>query len=201
MEKKLTDHALLIGVLGKYCQQNCSDPEMVLKKITCLYGKQRGKRMAQLCKENDEDLDLNGFMVHGEWKAQAGENVSEMLYEPKQTRSIVSVCGWYDTWKKYDLVKYGNYYCQYIDQAIAEGFGGDFTLEVSKTLGHGADHCEFCFDKGVDAAYIREMKKDERWIRDFTFHFNELSECIAAVLGNDALNEVLALYEDLRENN
>ena len=202
---EIRQHALLYALIAKHCLERYGKEkgEELLKKITVLYGNKRGQRMAALTKQDNEDTDLNSFFIHGEWKGRDGENISLMSYEDDQTVSTVTKCAWYDTWKEYGLLNYGTYYCRYIDKAICEGFDGDFSLDVQKSMGRGDDECIFCWNSSADKGYIDDQKKkaQDKWIRSFDLHCEELYACAKEILADD--EEILELIskdlEDLRE--
>ena len=196
---EIRDHALIYGLLARKIIEHFGKPqgEKLIEEITVLYGNTRGKRMARLALENDEEKDLEAFMLHGEWKGKEGENQSEMIYGSDSTSSLVSKCAWHDTWERYDLLEYGPYYCRYIDKAICEGFAGSFDLEVKETISKGEGRCNFIWNEAVNEESLRKKKAkaEDMWILPFEFHVEELLECAMKILqDNKIIEEVIEEY-------
>ena len=178
MEIGIKQHAVLYALICKCCFLNARDEaEELIKEITVSYGRKRGERMHRLAEENKEEIGINAFLIHSEWKGRDDENLSEMFFEKDRTVSEVTKCAWCDAWKEHGLLKYGSYYCKYIDRAICEGFKGGFDLKVSSVLSQEDPCCHFEWTQGADLEYIIENKKDARWILPFSFHCLELYEC------------------------
>ena len=192
-EMMIQDHALIYALLCKNCLNEVEKQmgEKLIEEITVSYGISRGKRMKRLALSENRKADLDSFFIHGEWKGQAGENISEMVYGKDRTASIVKKCAWFDTWEKYGLLKYGKYYCRYIDKAIAQGFEGDFSLEVKKTISAGDGSCEFVWNSSADKNHIEEEKIKKDHVLPFSFHVKELLECAREVLKRYDLENII----------
>lgn len=184
--KEIRDHALLYALLAKSCIEICGkeEGERLIAEITVFYGHQRGKRMRQLSDHDGMIPDINAYLTHGEWKGKPGENISTLKFMDDRTVSSVSKCAWYDTWKKYDLVPYGSYYCRYIDQALCEGFDGTFSLEIPAALSRGDDVCCFEWPQPADQKKVDALRSEygDQYIRSFDFHTDELTACAKQIL-------------------
>lgn len=193
MEIGIRQHAVLYALIVQSCFLNMekTEAETLVKKITQTYGLRRGKRMRFLAVENKEETDMNAFLIHSEWKGKEGENRSKMIYEADRTVSEVTKCAWCDVWKKYGLMEYGPYYCRYIDQAICEGFNGDFDLKISSVLSQGGSCCRFEWSGCADEKTVSEGKATSNWILPFSFHCLELLECAKEVLRKHGREEIL----------
>ena len=206
--KEIRDHALLYALLAKYCIEVCDkeEGERLIEKITVLYGHRRGKRMRSLSDQDGLIPDINAYLTHGEWRGKPGENISTLKLTDDRTVSSVSKCAWYDTWKKYDLVSYGSYYCRYIDQALCEGFDGTFGLEIPGTLSGGNDVCLFEWSQSADLMKVDALRKEygDQYIRSFDYHTDELLACAAEILNAENRRSVLELakqeYEKLMKS-
>lgn len=183
-------HAVLYGLIVKYIFRYDSDPEKTIRNFTQAYGIKRGQRMKKLALENDEPLDINTFLIHGEWTGEKEENSSSLSFDQDNTYSTVHKCAWYDYWKRYDLLSYGTYYCRYIDKALCKGFEGDFSLELQKAIGFGDEECEFRWNRRYDENYLRSHPK--KWILPFSFHCKELRETAYKVLDENIRDRILA---------
>lgn len=202
--KGIKDHALLYALIAKYCLETYGKEkgEDLICDLTNAYGEKRGSRMRANADAHNEKPDINAYLIHGEWKGKPGENESTMLFQPGSTVSLVTKCAWCDTWKQYGLLKYGQYYCRYIDRALCDGFSGDFSLKISSVLSAGDDACCFEWSGAADQETVNSRKKELRdtYILPFDFHCEEMLECAAQVLGNDGqkMSEtVLGEYERL----
>lgn len=183
-------HAVLYALIVKYIFRYAEDdPEKIVEELTRFYGIKRGKRMRDLALENEEPLDINTFLIHGEWAGEKDENSSLLSRDKDNTFSTVNRCAWYDYWKKYDLLEYGRYYCRYIDKALCEGFGGDFDLKLDKAIGFGDVKCEFRWDQSFDEEYLKSHPK--KWILPFDFHCKELYETAYEILDENIRDKIL----------
>jgi hypothetical protein len=77
-------------------------------------------------------------------------------YAPIYQTSVVR-CGWYDTWRKYGLAKYGPIYCAEIDKNILFGFNPQLRLTMGKVLVNGDDCC--CF-QWIDCCFAEKAEFD-----------------------------------------
>jgi hypothetical protein len=184
---EIKEHAILYALI---CRQILSrmgkeEGEKYIEEITSAYGLRRGRRMA----ENSARKDINDFFINGEWKGREGENISELIFEKDRTVSRVFKCAWYDTWKAYDLLDYGTYYCHYIDKAICKGFDSDFDLNVPKALGYGDEECVFEWSAHGDEQIVKNTKKEH--ILPFDFHCKELYDCACRILPEGCREEIL----------
>ncbi|MBR2769660.1 MAG: L-2-amino-thiazoline-4-carboxylic acid hydrolase [Solobacterium sp.] len=171
----ITEHAVLYAVLAKALFQHVGNTEHLLKEITEAYGYRRGKRM----RANAERLGLgNGISAYfrcGEWRGLPDENRSVLTQGEHRAESLVEVCGWYETWKKYGLLEYGTCYCRWIDRAIVRGFSEQVMLAIPESKGRGDENCRFVFTE-ADERETSETDADEpiSMILPFSFHCQEL---------------------------
>ncbi len=201
--KGIKDHALLYALIAKYCIDTYGREtgEERIRDITVMYGKQRGARMRAKTDADHEAADITAYLIHGEWKGEPGENISEMEYADDSTESHVFKCAWCDTWNEYGLMEYGRYYCRYIDQALCEGFDGNFSLHIPKMLSAGDDMCRFIWTEKADAerAAVRKAELKDTYILPFDFHCEELLGCAERVLCEagdpDAVAKIRQEYE------
>lgn len=188
---EIRHHAYLYAILCKAILEEAGEEkgEKLIHIFTQNYGIARGRRM----KEHSPDGGMNDFFIAGEWKGKEGENLSSLSYEKDRTVSRVTKCAWYDTWKDYGLVKEGSHYCRYIDRAICEGYGSDFSLEVPEAIGLGSARCIFIWNAPADQKKVEETKRE--YILPFDFHCRELLKHALAVLDEDLRK---AVYEKCR---
>ena len=179
MEYGIREHALYYAFLSKqiFSVLSHDEAELLLKDITMEYGRRRGRRMRKNAETAGFGSDLQAFFKAGEWAGKPDENRSELIRNNDSTESLVSVCAWYDTWKKYGLLPFGTYYCRWIDPAIAEGFAGDFTLTVPCTKGNGSPQCRFVWDQALP-----DNPSQKPFLLPFRAHIQELKETAREVL-------------------
>ena len=192
MEIGIRQHAVLYALICKWCFLGAEEEaEELIRKITESYGKRRGERMRFLAERNKEEIGMNSFLIHSEWQGKKDENSSRTFYEKDRTVSEVTKCAWCEAWKEYGLLKYGSFYCRYIDRAICEGFDGGFDLKVSSVLSRGDPCCRFEWTAGADEASVSKEKPKPGWILPFSFHCKELFQCAQEVLCACGREEVL----------
>lgn len=199
MKIGIEEHALLYGLLVRNACAALGEEtgKTVMAEATRHYGNSRGARMKKNALRLGYGEGPEGYLLSGEWQGEPGENQSVMTYHDNCVQSDVHVCRWCDTWKKYDLMSYGPLYCRYIDKAIAEGFGGTFTLHVGSILSAGDPHCEFIWDRPADEAYVSEVRnsRKESLILPFSFHCRELLECTRDVLEKNVPDQARDILE------
>lgn len=178
---EIRHHAYLYAILCKNILEEAGEEEGegIIRAFTRSYGIARGRRM----KEHAASGDMSDFFIVGEWKGRQGENLSQLFYGEDRTVSEVSRCAWYDTWKRYDLLKEGSHYCRYIDKAICEGYGSDFSLDLKEAIGLGDARCIFIWNAIADQKKVEETKRE--YILPFDFHCEELLKHALAALDGD----------------
>ena len=183
---EIRHHAVLYALIVKEISAafDKEEAEGLIRKITTAYGRQRGRRMA----DHSEKKDMNDFFINGEWKGKEGENISQLFFYEDHTESHVHKCAWFDTWKEYDLLEYGSYYCRYIDKAICEGFDGSFSLKLLSAIGLGDKECVFIWSDKADPELIDSSEK--KYILSFDRHCKELYECAGNYLSGDLMEKI-----------
>ncbi len=192
---RIVHHAVLYALIVKHVFETFrkDEAEEIVREITKTYGRKRGRRM----KSHSKQGDLNDFFRNGEWKGEAEENESSMMFEEDETVSKVTKCAWLDAWKKYGLEEYGKYYCLYIDKAMCDGFEGSFSLDVKQMLSAGSESCLFVWNEKSDPVVVQEEKKH---LMSFDEHCLELWRCAKDVLkkyGKE--NEMKKIREEFEE--
>ena len=195
MKMGIRHHAVLYALIVKYIfKYILTDPEKTIEDLTHTYGLKRGRRMKELSIENNEPLNIDAFLVHGEWAGEKDENLSLLSHDDDNTYSTVGKCAWYDYWKKYDLLEYGTYYCHYIDKAICEGYEGDFGLKLEKAIGFGDEKCQFVWNRSFNEEYLKSHPK--KWTLPFDFHCRELYTTAYEILDESIRDKILKDVND-----
>ncbi len=108
------------------------------------YGEQRGRRMALRTLADGNPLDVENYLVYGEWEAFPGQmDLRFPAYSP-EVRMQNYRCPWHTEWSKRGLEEYGRYYCRDVDAALARGYNG-MTLELKANRLLGDNCCDFIF--------------------------------------------------------
>ncbi len=178
---EIKHHAYLYAILCKSILEEAGEEkgEELIRRFTRNYGIARGRRM----RKHSPCGDMEGFFIAGEWQGKEGENLSSLSCEKDRTISTVTKCAWYDTWKEYGLLKEGSHYCRYIDRAICEGYGSDFSLDVAEAIGLGGECCIFIWNAPCDQTKIAKTRRE--FVQSFDFHCEELLNHAMAVLDED----------------
>lgn len=105
--------------------------------IRC-YGIQRGSRMAQSAIRDGQQLDYVTFCRYGQWrpsKTVLRENrcsqTSVVSWNPDYVYQV-SRCPWLEAFEKFQAKEAGLLYCDLLDEAINQGFNGEFPSAPSR---------------------------------------------------------------------
>lgn len=146
-----THHALLFAWISKAIIDQAGEEkgEVLIRRAVRQYGQERGHRMAQRARADEQDLSLTTFLSYGEWKAGPGEMEVQKVERPPDIQSRVFKCPWHSAWRETGLLPFGRFYCLEIDEALAEGFNPKVNLEVRATQTNGARECEFVYHQAT----------------------------------------------------
>lgn len=138
-------HAMLFAFLARQTIQTFGTAgEDAVTAGVKRYGEQRGHRMALRAQADGNPLDVENYLVYGEWEAFPGQmDLRFPAYSP-EVRMENHRCPWHTEWEKRGLLEYGRYYCKDVDAALARGFNGmKLRLLSNRTLGDAC--CDFVF--------------------------------------------------------
>ena len=151
-------HAVIIGCLNKAIMQVApNNAEYLIEQCMKEYGIKRGEKMSRQAIKSGFDLDIHSYNAYRQWNCEPGISVSEIVEEHPDYHIHVTRCPWLETWQRYGLMEFGKYYCDYIDKALVQGFGGGLELNVAKTLSHGDHYCDFTWPNAAYDAQTQEM--------------------------------------------
>jgi len=206
-------HAVLFALFAKYTIEGFGEKGKDAIYIGIEnYGHERGKRMAERAIANGDFLDFINSQAYGEWVPEKGEMEFSILKTEPELVSNVTKCEWCASWKKYNLLDYGRYYCVNIDAAVFNGFNEQFHMRATSNLSFGADHCEFhwenpMYEEDIIKLTQKKAKLGTSCTRDFNYHtahlLYSLSETLKNKLGSDGIlivNQVLESYVALFGN-
>jgi len=185
----IDDHALIYGLLGKYAEQLCAEAGLAaLEKGTIQYAKERGIRMAKRCLADGRELSMQSYLLYAEWADTKGWSNIEVSSIVPEFKNHVEKCGWYETWKKYGLMKYGAVYCSHVDKNLVKGFNPENDVEISAVLSHGAAACEFNWlaadfesEQAFKALMADKAAIAPRTVKDFLYHSGHILSALRRV--------------------
>ena len=211
MEFTPTQHAMLFAWISRELVQKFGEDRAgsVIRLAVRKYGNQRGRRMALRAEADGRPLNMFNYLVYGEWSAPEGEMQTEDSALNPHLRTKVHKCPWSTAWKGSGLTEYGKYYCMEVDEALAEGYNPQLTLEVFQTMTNGADFCDFGFnDAHLNAENTRLLAEQKAAVKDksvksWDYHIAHLVKTMSSVIrenfgseGKEAIQKALLLFEE-----
>jgi hypothetical protein len=126
------------NVVNKFGEQGREIIAESIKK----YGLERGRRIAELVKSLGKDLTIKNFFIYGDLDSR-----SILKYKPKivddNLELIIRDCVFCNGCREWGKEEYGKIYCEYVDQAILEGYNPDLILELPARMMLGDKKCHF----------------------------------------------------------
>lgn len=140
----IANHAVAFGLLAKHClNSGIAGAEECLTIGVIRYARQRGNRMRQRCLRFGDPLTMLSYKAYCEWRPESEVMTVVTKQNSPVNKTEVTDCHWVNDWKKYGLLEYGKYYCDYGDYNLVKGFSDDLMVEMSKIFSRGADCCAF----------------------------------------------------------
>ena len=198
-------HAVLLALFAKYTIQGFGEKGKDAIYIGIEnYGQERGKRMAERAIANGDPLDFINSQAYGEWVPEKGEMEFGILKTEPELVSNVTKCEWCASWKKYNLLGYGKYYCINIDAAVFNGFNENFHMKATSNLSFGADHCEFHWENPMREDDILKLTQKRAELgtsctRDFNFHTAHLLYSMSETLKDKLLEDGILIINQVLE--
>ncbi|NNU75133.1 L-2-amino-thiazoline-4-carboxylic acid hydrolase [Clostridium estertheticum] len=187
---RIEHHAVLVALFAKYTIECFGEKgkEAIYVGIEN-YGHERGKRMAKRAIANGDALDFINSQAYSEWVPEKNTMEFAILKTEPELVSAVTKCEWCASWKKYNLLDYGKYYCINIDDAVFNGFNKNFHMKATSNLSFGADHCEFHWKNPMheeDTIKLTQKRIElgSTCTRDFNFHTAHLLYSMSKTLKN-----------------
>jgi hypothetical protein len=104
------------------------------------FGKRRGKEIAELVKSKGKELTLKNFMIYNTFNSSDTAKYKINIVEGN-VEVVIRSCIFCDGCEDWDKKEFGKIYCEYIDQAIMEGYNPDIKFELLSSLTHGEKRC------------------------------------------------------------
>lgn len=159
---------------------------------TKLYGNQRGARMAKRAEKDGMPLDMESYLLYGEWKDVNGRSYSEVSSKFPVYCNSVKRCGWCDAWRRAGLTEYGKNYCTYVDKSLVKGFNPQLSININSVLSQGGDTCEFEWlgfavdSRRKEREFARKAAAlGDRRTKDFLYHSGHLLRAMKQALAEN----------------
>lgn len=205
-------HALLFAWISKAVFDRVDEnrAEAVIRKAVRRYGEERGRRMALRARSNGHKLSMVNYIAYGEWQAEPGQQIQEIIAKVPNLVTHVHKCPWQDAWAENDALHYGRLYCQEVDEALVRGFNPDLHLDVNGTKSEGKGHCEFVFHNAnlgiintILLGYRRAVKPAGNAVMPWDYHLGHLFKTMREVigeefgeLGEEAMDAALSVFTE-----
>ncbi|MCC8060931.1 MAG: L-2-amino-thiazoline-4-carboxylic acid hydrolase [Clostridiales bacterium] len=200
-------HAMLFAYLAKETIDCFGDEGR--KAVTAgviRYGKQRGHRMALRTLADGKPLNVENYLLYGEWEAFPGQmDLRFPDYSPEVHMQNYR-CPWHTEWSSRGLLEYGRYYCRDVDAALARGYN-DMELQLLANRALGDECCDFVFkncgipEERMDAFAEARVKLGGKAKMPWEYHIGHLyrtmrEEIVAAFgkEGEDAVARAMDQY-------
>ncbi|MBO5057547.1 MAG: L-2-amino-thiazoline-4-carboxylic acid hydrolase [Lachnospiraceae bacterium] len=204
MEEQYTveQHAVLIGLAGKYLEasQGGYGIDLFINSIV-KYAGQRGRRMRGRAIRDGKPLNYETFLAYGELKLNTLPGDYSIQSESPVYINCCHRCMWDESWKKYNLSRYGEWYCRYVDLSLIQGFSEDMVMLVKTMKGLGDECCTFVnvgYEQTEESKQrIADLKEElnGKYTRDFLYHTAHFLNALHSICSR-ALLEDYALVED-----
>nr|WP_122012169.1 L-2-amino-thiazoline-4-carboxylic acid hydrolase [Maliibacterium massiliense] len=197
---EIEHHAVMFALLAQHTIEACGeDGERAIRQGVARYGRERGARMAARARAHGETCTPLSYQAYGEWRARPGQQEVEVAQKLPSYTIRVKRCPWCDAWKKYGLEAYGRYYCEQVDDNLAQGYLEGFHLIPPTLLSRGDDCCTFDMGFAMDAQAEQYLARQDALLgdscrRDFAYHtahlYDTMRKVIARQLGKPGVRAV-----------
>jgi hypothetical protein len=188
-------HAVLFALIARQTIQHFGsrEGEASVRRAIQRYGNERGNRMALRAHAMGQELTMTNYLIYGEWQPSGVTQTKSVMEDTSpDVRMRVTQCPWNDAWMEYNLLPYGGFYCQEIDNALVKGFNPELTIEIGKTLSNQGQPCEFVYRNaslsGIDTLNIIREKRS-RYQKEITmpwdYHCGHLYKVFNEILTNE----------------
>ena len=201
-------HAMLFAFIAKRTIDKFGkDGEKAVTDGVRHYGEQRGHRMALRTLADGNQLDVENYLIYGEWSAAPGEMDLRFPQYSPEVRMENHKCPWYTEWEKRGLLKYGAYYCRDVDASLARGYNG-MELKLLANRTRGDELCDFVFagcsipnERMAEFAAKRD-KIDGKARMPWEYHighlYSAMREVIIKAFGNEGEKAVQEAMDDYK---
>ena len=146
IEKRAIEALAIAPVIKAVAQRLGQDEALaILYKVNQQEAFQRGRSMAEKMERNGiEELadDVAGWGRGGVWEMEVLEQTPTTYF------FNVTRCPYFEKYKELGLEEFGVEFSCCRDEPFARGFNPQLSLERTKTIMEGADHCDFRYYLG-----------------------------------------------------
>ena len=198
----IEEHAVLYALLVRaartlYGQQGTAASISGTK----LYATQRGNRMAARTLADGRECTPLNYMIYSEWQDSKSWSEGKTISLSPVHHTQTLRCGWYDSWRKHDLLEDGKLYCEYVDAYLVKGYNPNNQLELRETLSHEGCCCDFywigrSFSSEQELRQAMELaaQLSPKTVKDFLYHSGHLlsamSQAYTDCLGEEAAQTI-----------
>ena len=193
----IPNHAAAFGLLAKHTvKSHLRGAEEALSVGVVCYARQRGKRMRQRCDYYGDPVNMLSYKAYCEWCPEDTQMESVTLQKSPVHKTMVTDCHWINDWRKYGLLEYGHYYCDFADPNLVKGFDDAMFLEMPEIYARNLKHCSFIWS-GADLneeneAWLDKRRKElknlvtESWEYHTAHLYHTMKEALLMALGKGA---------------
>ncbi|MEG2125826.1 MAG: L-2-amino-thiazoline-4-carboxylic acid hydrolase, partial [Hydrogenoanaerobacterium sp.] len=107
-ELTIEHHAIMFALLAKYADKECAQKGLdAIGAAVSEYGRERGGRMAKRVLKDGLPLNMQNYLVYGEWTSKPGQMDTRIVQKSPVQITNIHLCEWCTSWKKHNLEKYG----------------------------------------------------------------------------------------------
>lgn len=190
---RIEHQAVLFALLAKHAVllRGQEGTDSILRGMT-VYGKERGRRMADRARRNGDEINTMTSQAYGEWKPDfPGQMEFGQIRIQPTLRTYISRCAWCDAWEKHGLTEFGKLYCVNVDNAVYQGYQDQFVCTpVTEPMSWGGTRCEFDWGSPLtpgenEALAEKKQELGSSCMEDMTFHAAHILAAISRVLASD----------------
>lgn len=202
-------HAMLFAFLAKEAIDTFGEAgKQAVKAGVNRYGEQRGHRMALRTLADGNELNVENYLIYGEWEAFPGQMDLRFPAFTPEVKMQNYRCPWHTEWSKRGLEEYGCYYCRDVDAALARGYNGmELKLVGNRMLGDKC--CDFVFkgcsvpDERMDAFNQKRAQIGKKAKMPWEYHvghiYRTMKETIVGAFGDEGTAAVVRALESYRQ--
>jgi hypothetical protein len=203
-------HALLAAFLARHAIIIAKERGAnAIKAGVTRYGRERGGRMAQRVRKNGDLPTMLNYLAYGEWRPVPGTMALTTVRKNPVYITRVTLCPWCEIWKKHDLLEYGKYYCQSVDQSLVKGFNEALDLSIEALQTWDGPYCQFVWNGVALTREAEKMLSDKKQvlgnsgIMSWEYHTGHLFAALSAelinLLGDDGKKIIEAVKNDFSQ--
>jgi len=121
-----------------------AEGEEAIRQAVRSFGRKRGQTIAASVEKDGKEKGVGNYLPYYDME-RSGLFKAENRLTEGQLEQDFSECIFAKTWMDAGMEKYGLFYCEEIDPAIARGYNPNFQCYHDKHFLKGDKHCRFIF--------------------------------------------------------